>query len=395
MKFIENQEKYGLIYDLKKISKLYNKLKIPTEFDFVDFGRIEENKYIIDMSERTLGKTTNYLLLGLCFNKLYGTKIAYIRTTEDMIKKTYVEKMLETINTYNNGYYIKILTDNQYNGTYYHNKALYYARYDDGVLIDKSDNAFMLFLSCDRHEIVKSTLNEPLLDFIIYDEFISKYYTYNSCFMFMDLLSTIIRKRKSPIIFMLANNLNINSPWFEELTIQKDIRHIKKGQTINITTEQGTKFSVRLMSNTKLEEKKEHNKLFFGLNNPKLNSITGQGDWSVEQVQHIYKDMEYKLINKPFFIRNTINEFIRFQFAIYQNRLIMIVNRATKILDNDIVFTLKSIDEFNNCYFGFGSKKLENKIRSLINTNSIYYSTNEVGADFLNYCYMVYNYKKF
>ena len=194
---------------------------------------------------------------------------------------------------------------------------------------------------------------------------------------------------------MLANNLNINSPWFEELTIQKDIRHIKKGQTINITTEQGTKFSVRLMSNTKTEEKKEHNKLFFGLNNPKLNSITGQGDWSVEQVQHIYKDMEYKLINKPFFIRNTINEFIRFQFAIYQNRLIMIVNRATKILDNDIVFTLKSIDEFNNCYFGFGSKKLENKIRSLINTNSIYYSTNEVGADFLNYCYMVYNYKKF
>ena len=73
----------------------------------------------------------------------------------------------------------------------------------------------------------------------------------------------------------------------------------------------------------------------------------------------------------------------------------MIVNRATKILDNDIVFTLKSIDEFNNCYFGFGSKKLENKIKSLINTNSIYYSTNEVGADFLNYCYMVYNYKKF
>ena len=76
MKFIENQEKYGLIYDLKKISKVYNKLKIPAEFDFVDFGRIEENKYIIDMSERTLGKTTNYLLLGLCFNKLYCTKIA-------------------------------------------------------------------------------------------------------------------------------------------------------------------------------------------------------------------------------------------------------------------------------------------------------------------------------
>ena len=34
MEFIENNEKYGIKYDLSKIAKEYKKLKIPKEFDF-------------------------------------------------------------------------------------------------------------------------------------------------------------------------------------------------------------------------------------------------------------------------------------------------------------------------------------------------------------------------
>ena len=41
MEFIENNEKYGIKYDLSKIAKEYKKLKIPKEFDFIDFNRIE------------------------------------------------------------------------------------------------------------------------------------------------------------------------------------------------------------------------------------------------------------------------------------------------------------------------------------------------------------------
>ena len=64
MEFIENNEKYGIKYDLSKIAKEYKKLKIPKEFDFVDFNRIENNSYIIDLSQRSVGKTTCYLLLS-------------------------------------------------------------------------------------------------------------------------------------------------------------------------------------------------------------------------------------------------------------------------------------------------------------------------------------------
>ena len=54
MEFIENNEKYGIKYDLSKIAKEYKKLKIPSEFDFVNFNRIENNSYIIDLSQRSV-----------------------------------------------------------------------------------------------------------------------------------------------------------------------------------------------------------------------------------------------------------------------------------------------------------------------------------------------------
>ena len=86
IKYIKNNPKYGIDYDWNLIKKEFNKLKIPDDvFNPFKFHKIEGGKYYFDISEREVGKTTNWLLLAMCVNKLYGSEIVYMRETLDMI----------------------------------------------------------------------------------------------------------------------------------------------------------------------------------------------------------------------------------------------------------------------------------------------------------------------
>ena len=383
MEFIENNEKYGIKYDLSKIAKEYKKLKIPKEFDFVDFNRIENNSYIIDLSQRSVGKTTCYLLLGLVYNKLYGTHIVYIRENSDMIKASIVQDLFKVILSYKDGYYLKKITDGKYTGVYYHWRKLYFCNYDEkGNVTDKATEPFLDFLSITEHETYKSSLNLPTGDIVIFDEFISRYYTTNACYMFLDTIKTVFRKRKSGKIIMLANNTNVNSPWFEELTIYKQVRTLKKGQTIDCKSDGGTTFSIHFINP---ENQKEQNRLFFGFNNPKLSAITGVGEWNVEEVQHIPKDFDFVLQFKKMFIRVAPSEYVSLELGTHNDEPCALVKRATKVFDDDIVFTLSDKNEYKNGFYKFGDDKMLSLVIEYIEQNRIYYSTNEVGNDFKNY----------
>lgn len=385
MEFIENNEKYGIKYELSKIAKEYKKLKIPKEFDFIDFNRIENNSYIIDLSQRSVGKTTCYLLLGLVYNKLYGTHIVYIRENTDMIKASIVQDLFKVILSYKDGYYLKKITDGKYTGVYYHWRKLYFCNYDKGNVTDKATEPFLDFLSITEHETYKSSLNLPTGDFVIFDEFISRYYTTNACYMFLDTIKTVFRKRKSGKIIMLANNTNVNSPWFEELTIYKQVRTLKKGQTIDCKSDGGTTFSIHYINPENQKEQKEQNRLFFGFNNPKLSAITGIGEWNVEEVQHIPKDFDFVLQFKKIFIRVAPSEFVSLELGSHNDEPCALVKRATRVFEDDIIFTLSDKNEYKNGFYKFGDDKMLSLIIEYIEQNRIYYSTNEVGNDFKNY----------
>ena len=385
MEFIENNEKYGIKYELSKIAKEYKKLKIPKEFDFIDFNRIENNSYIIDLSQRSVGKTTCYLLLGLVYNKLYGTHIVYIRENTDMIKASIVQDLFKVILSYKDGYYLKKITDGKYTGVYYHWRKLYFCNYDKGNVTDKATEPFLDFISITEHETYKSSLNLPTGDFVIFDEFISRYYTTNACYMFLDTIKTVFRKRKSGKIIMLANNTNVNSPWFEELTIYKQVRTLKKGQTIDCKSDGGTTFSIHYINPENQKEQKEQNRLFFGFNNPKLSAITGIGEWNVEEVQHIPKDFDFVLQFKKIFIRVAPSEFVSLELGSHNDEPCALVKRATRVFEDDIIFTLSDKNEYKNGFYKFGDDKMLSLIIEYIEQNRIYYSTNEVGNDFKNY----------
>ena len=79
MKYIDDNKELGILYDWKKIYRLYKKLGCPDNVYNPTTLPINQAKYFMLLSERKTGKTTNLLLLGMCANQEYGTVIHYIR----------------------------------------------------------------------------------------------------------------------------------------------------------------------------------------------------------------------------------------------------------------------------------------------------------------------------
>ena len=388
MKYIENKQEYGIEYDLKPIIKKYKSLKIPSDVYTPPITVLEKAKYIFNLSDRSRGKTTNWLLLGMCFNSEYGTIIQYIRQTEEMTRESYLKELFNVINTYDNGRYVLEITNGYYNNVGYERstKTFYYRCVDDdGKEITRKEDYFCKVLSIDKNYDIKSTYNAPMGDFIIFDEFISKYYRINECINFFDLLSTIIRQRKSPVVIMLSNTINRNSPYFEEFEISKEVKNMKSGDKKYITTPLGTVIYVELLEQNKTIKKKDHNRLFFGFNNPKLASITGSDGWSHEVVQHIpKKDDNMEVIENRLYMEISPYEFLNIEIVRYNERNCLFVHRATKTYKDSIILS-NSAQYGNNILYGMGNRKINKLLLDALETRTIYYSTNEVGSDFKNY----------
>jgi hypothetical protein len=80
-KYYYGSEVYGRVYDWNKIFKIYDSLGIPSTCWKVKKESLK-SKYSVILSGRSIGKTTNVLLLGLCQRKEYGTTVVYVRSQE-------------------------------------------------------------------------------------------------------------------------------------------------------------------------------------------------------------------------------------------------------------------------------------------------------------------------
>lgn len=386
IKYYDGKEEHGIIYDWQKIFKEYNKLKPPKEFYTPIKTPVNVAKFFMLMSERSSGKTTAWLLIGMIMNKLYGTTIQYIRQSVDMIKSSSIE-LFRVILEYDNGRYIEQLTDGEYNSIYIFWRQAYYCLVDEkGKIITKSEKPFLTLLSIDNSKNYKSSYNAPKGDLIIFDEFLNRDgYKPNEYLNFMDLLSTIIRERKSPIIIMLANAVDYTSPYFREFEIVKEIKQLKTGDYKFIKTEKGTNIYAEIIGVKQTNIKKEINRLFFGFNNTALNSITGgESAWSFESVPHFLANETDEILAKN--IRLDCND-IYIALDIIQtenNGICIFAHPATKNYSDTIILTNGNIDNSNK-FFGFGHGKIFDLIWKLYKLNKFYYDTNETGAIVKNY----------
>lgn len=388
MKYIDNKEMLGIAYDFKLIEREYKKLGVPSLWYNPPFTAIPRNKYFIGLSERSTGKTTNWLLYGLVMNKLYGTVVQYVRGTEDELAPSHAEKLVEVIRAYNGGEYIQKLTDGQYNSIYYHWKAWFYCQVDDaGNIVEKSKKECIHCLSVDQWQNYKSGYNAPLGDFVLFDEFIGKFYRPDEAIHFMDLTKTIFRNRLSGIIVMLANYIKLTSVYFEEFEISRQVIGMKKGEFRQCVTEKGTKLFVEIIDAeiSKTESQTLMNRLFYGFKNPKINAITGESLYAYESVPHVPKrDESFYVINNKLYVETGIdllqcelcyNDAQGYHFEIH---------RATRTYDDSIILSLEIVDDARYLW-GFGTRKIQSIFNKMMLERRLYFSSNEVGTIFNDY----------
>lgn len=106
MQYIDNDIQKGILINWNDVVKECKKLGIPKDV-YTPFNLpFNEAKYFIECSERSIGKTTNWLLLGMILNKMYGIQIQYIRQIIDMI----MPKNMKLFDTILEHHYIEKIT---------------------------------------------------------------------------------------------------------------------------------------------------------------------------------------------------------------------------------------------------------------------------------------------
>lgn len=384
IKYIDNNIEHGIKYDFNEIKKELARLKCPAGvYNPFKSHIIQSGKWFLDLSERSTGKSTNWILLGMCMNKLYDTQIVYIRETVDMIRPAHSRQLFNTILEHD---YVRKLTEGVYDSVIYASRAWYYYNTEK---LESAPEPFMVVLSIDENILNKSSFNAPRGDLIIFDEFISRHNYANQFVDFCDTLKTVIRERDSALIVLLANTIDRHTFWFKELGIYEQIQKMEIDTAKEYVNKGGTKISIALMgkrADQMPEHRKEHNTKFFGFLNPKLNAITG-GDWAMRIYPHPPKALDD---DKP--ERLIYNRYIRhnnylLNIELFRSKelgLYCICHKANSTYDDSIIYTLEDISAKNERY-KWGDGKIDKLLYKLIKGNRWYYATNLEGSLMDNY----------
>lgn len=386
IKYYDGKESHGMIIDWRKVWKEYNKLNVPVEY-FSPVGTpVEKAKYIIEMSERSTGKTTNWILVGMILHRMYGTVTQYIRATDDQIKPSVAKGIFNVILGYENGRYIREITDGEYNSIYIHWQKAYFCYInDEGERERTSDEYFMCFLSIQSNYSYKSVYNEPKGDLILFDEFIGKHYQPNEFLDFLDLVSTIRRARLTPVIIMLANAINPHSEYFKEMEISKQIASLKVGKSEIVETKGGTKIFIEAIGGKRSKLKEIGNMLFYGFSNPKVATITGGDDvFAFENYPHILNNDSDVVIDRRLKL-DTGTTMLSLDIVYTEDRgYVVNVHECTRTYPDSVILTLDEI--WSKQYvWGIGNSPYMKFVWGLYKQNKFYYQNNMIGSLIFDY----------
>lgn len=392
LEYLNGDKEQGVDYDWKLIKKEYRKLKIPKKYYNPTKADFDRCGYVVAMSDRTHGKTTETMLFGMVMHKLYGTVIHYFRCQSDSIKPYALNQLFPVI--VQNGY-IEKLTDGKYNGVYYYGHKWYYCVYDeDGRRVETAPTHFCICMHLGESDMRKSGYNCPMGDIIIFDEFIEiSGYGFNDFLHLSDLISTVFRHRLKPVVFMLSNTIDLNSPWFDEFCIRDDVESLEHGEARYVESPLGSVLFIELLEVNSSEQVSAFVKRFFGFPNPKLSAITGRGTWATEQYQHIRKRTErekdeVRVLWNRLYLRQS-GKLLKLQLVEDSTGMCVYVFPATKTYDDSWILTHGEIRSDHEL-FGFGPKNTKlDIIWRLYKANRFYYSTNAQGALVAAYIRMV------
>lgn len=338
--------------------------------------------YNIIIGERSNGKTYSCLKYSLEKYVKEGKQFAYIRRwREDVVGA----RASNVFNAINNDRVVEKLTKGKFTKVIYNSGKFYLAFYDEELkkwISEGNPCGYTFSLTAMEHD--KST-SYPLIDTIIFDEFLTrKYYLPNEFVEFMNVISTIVRHRDNVKIFMLGNTVNKYCPYFDEMGLNK-IQNMKQ-DTIDLYMygESDLRVAVEYCGTSLI--KKDSDK-YFAFNNPKLKMITG-GLWEIDIYPHLpfkYKDSDIQFTY--FIVFN--GETLQCEVISTGKELFTFIHRKTtpiKNVESDLVYTLEhseKINIVNNIAKPFN--KVTKMIWDMFVLNKIFYQDNTVGEIVRNY----------
>ncbi len=377
--YINKDPNSGIKYNWKKIIKAYKALGIPKEYDYSEILPLDnENlKWYNLNSERSVGKTTNLLLLGMVMNKMYGTQIQLIR--HHIAKASYYRELFNSIILYKDGQYIKKLTDGKWNSVRYWQKRFFYCRIEDNKEVDRSEVPFCVSLSADDCYALCSTYEAPRGDWIILDECFNDRNLSDEFVRFVHLHKTIVRERISDKIFILGNTLDINNIWYRQLMIQNEIRKLKRGESKVVYTPEQMPIFIAFLDNRMPEKRKLFNDLHYGFNNPELNAIVGNGEWNVKMYPQTCNLYNREIMLRGIYFSYYDDLYLEMSIIQTESGKYMEVHPCNELSarKGDIMYVLTLPTKTNQ--FIFGNDKLSRLIVSFIASKRVVFSDNETG----------------
>lgn len=340
--------------------------------------------YNVIFGERSNGKTYATLKQGVIDYYKNGGQMAYVRRWKEDITGRRASRLFSAL--VENGEIQKI-TNNEFTGVHYWAGKWYLCTYDDSgkaIYSDQDIICFSFALSDGEHD--KST-SFPKIQTIIFDEFLTnKIYLNDEFVLFMNTVSTIVRKRDDVKIYMLGNTVNKYCPYFVEMGLE----HIQKQKqgTIDVYKYGESKLTVAVEYCASVQDKNSPtvNK-YFAFNNPKLEMITG-GAWELS----IYPHLPYKYKPKDV----VLTYYIEFNDNIYACEIIELGDLAFTYIhakttpikdpDNQLIYTLvyNPKPNYNRNLFN-PMNKAQSRVLWFFKHDKVFYQNNNIGDAIKNY----------
>lgn len=342
--------------------------------------------YNVIFGERSNGKTYRLLMKALKQYAKTGKQFGYVRRWKEDITGRRASSLFSGVVSNDE---VNKQTNGEFNHIHYFAGKFYLANLEEGgkpVYSDRDIIGHVFALSDGEHN--KST-SYPDIDLIIFDEFLSnKLYLNDEFVLFMNTVSTIVRRRTTVKIYMLGNTVNKYSPYFSEMGLN-NILKMKQG-SIDVYSYGNSNLKVAVeYCESNNSGNKETNK-YFAFDNPKLSMITG-GAWELS----IYPHLPVKYAGKD--VIQTI--YILFSDKIYQGNIIYkdgglflyIHNKTTDIKDDsNLVYSLDTSHKPNyNVNIFKPTNKLSSIVCDLFRTSKVFYQDNSVGdaiSNFIKIC---------
>ena len=361
--------------------------KVEEKPKFYRLDAIKQYKAIYNMiiGERSNGKSFSVLEEILKRYLDTGEKGAIIRRWDTDFKAQRGQQMFAGL--------IKagVLTNTPWEGIQYRagQWTLYY--YDEDLekkIYDRQPFAYAFALNTMEHD--KST-NYDDVTTILFDEFLTRnMYLPDEFVLFMNTLSTIIRYRDNVTIYMCANTVTKDAPYFKEM----GLKHIKEQTqgTIELYTygDSELKVAVEYCASMTGQGSKKSNK-YFAFDNAKLKMITS-GAWEVALYPHIPVKFKPKDIRYTYFVlwEDAILQCEIVRFGNYDFTYIHQKTTELQSPDKDLIFSREDNPLKNwRKRITAPTDKRGQIIYKYFKDDKVFYQDNEIGEimrNYLTYC---------